>query len=125
MALGFDVGGTLGVVNPDRGFSVKTTPKVYSVDFGDGYQQRAIKGINNFTQDFTVNFKNRPKDEIDDIEAFFESKQGVTNFSFTYADSNESGNEKTIKVICSEWSQTYMYDDYYSLSATFKRVYEA
>jgi phage-related protein len=125
MALGFDIGGSLGVVNPDKGFSQKTTPRVYEIQFGDGFQQRGISGINNNMEEFSVNFANRPKDEIDDIEAFFESKNGVTNFSFTHADSNESGDEKTIKVICSEWSKTYSYDDYYSLSATFKRVYEA
>lgn len=125
MALGFDVGGTLGVVNPDKGFSVKRTPQVYEVSFGDGYQQRASRGLNPMTEQITVNFANRPKDEIDDIEAFFETKAGITKFNFTYADSNESGNEKTIKVVCSEWNATYSYDDYYSLSATFKRVYEA
>ena len=125
MALGFDVGGTLGVVNPDKGFSVKRNPQVYEVSFGDGYQQRASRGLNPMTEEISVNFATRPKDEIDDIEAFFETKAGITKFNFTYADSNESGNEKTIKVVCSNWSVTYNYDDYYRLTATLKRVYEA
>ena len=124
MALGCDVGGTLGVVNPDRGFSKKVTPKIYQIQFGDGYEQRAIKGINNEINEFNVSFANRPKDEIDDISAFFTSKNGVTNFNFTYADSNNSG-ETTIKVVCNDWTQTHSYDDYYTLSATFRRVYEA
>ena len=32
---------------------------------------------------------------------------------------------RTIKVVCKNWDQTYNYDNYYSLSATFERVYEA
>jgi phage-related protein len=30
-----------------------------------------------------------------------------------------------IKVVCSEWQRTYDYDDYYSVSGTFRRVFEA
>lgn len=29
-----------------------------------------------------------------------------------------------IKVVCNDWKRTYDYDEYYSLSATFRRVYE-
>tara|TARA_R100000152_G_C6781423_1_gene215867 strand:+ start:63 stop:638 length:576 start_codon:yes stop_codon:yes gene_type:complete len=30
-----------------------------------------------------------------------------------------------IKVVCSDWSRTYDYGDYYSVAATFRRVYES
>ena len=125
MALGFDVGGTLGVVNPDKGFSKKVTPKIYQIQFGDGYEQRAIKGINNEINEFSVSFANRPKDEIDDIVAFFESKKGATAFNYVFSDSNAGSNEETVKVVCEKWNQTWAYDDYYNLSATFRRIYEA
>ena len=125
MAIGFDVGGSLGVVVPDKGFSRSNEPRVYIAEFGDGYEQRLANGINNIKQSFDVNFANRPKDEIDDIVAFFESKKGATAFNFIFSDSNAGGNEETVKVVCESWDQTWDYDDFYSLSATFRRIYEA
>ena len=125
MAIGFDVGGTLGVVVPDKGFTRNNEPKVFVAEFGDGYEQRLANGINNIKQSFSVNFANRPKDEIDDIVAFFESKKGATAFNYVFSDSNASGSEETVKVVCESWNQTWAYDDYYNLSATFRRIYEA
>lgn len=95
------------------------------VSFGDGYEQRVANGINALSQQFSVNFKTRPKAEIDDIVAFFVSRGGVTAFDFVVPDSNESGSEKTYKVVCESWSKTFAYDDFYSASATFRRVYES
>lgn len=125
MALGFDVGGTLGVVNPDKGFSQSNETVVFKAEFGDGYEQRVANGINNNKQKFEMAFMTRPKDEIDDIVDFFASKKGTTAFDFTFANSNESGNEETVKVVIEKWTQTWKYDDYYDLKATARRVYEA
>jgi len=123
MAIGFtDLTST--VRRPDKMMAAKSTPKVRVTDFGDGYQQRIAAGINNLEQNYSVSFANRTKEEIDDITAFFVSKGGVTNFTFTIPDSNNSG-ETAIKVICESWSQAYLTGDYYACSATFKRVYES
>ena len=125
MAIGFNVGGSLGTVAPDKGFTRSNEPKVYTAEFGDGYEQRLAAGINNIKQSFSVSFANRPKDEIDDIVAFFESKKGATAFDYVFSDTNSGNNEESVKVVCSDWSQTWDYDDFYSLTATFRRVYEA
>tara|TARA_E500000318_G_C3504523_1_gene189727 strand:- start:167 stop:544 length:378 start_codon:yes stop_codon:yes gene_type:complete len=125
MALGFNVGGTLGVVNPDRGFSQSNETVIFKTEFGDGYEQRVANGINNNKQKFEMAFVNRPKDEIDDIVDFFAGKKGATAFDFTFANSNESGNEETVKVVIEKWTQTWKYDDFYDLKATARRVYEA
>jgi len=125
MALGFNVGGTLGVVNPDRGFSLSNDTVVFRAEFGDGYEQRIANGINNIKQKFEMAFVNRPKDEIDDIVDFFAGKNGATAFDYTFANTNEGGNEETVKVVVESWNQTWKYDDYYDLKATFRRVYEA
>lgn len=125
MAIGFDVGGTLGVVVPDKGQKRNNKPRVFIANFGDGYEQRIANGINSLDQTIDVSFTTRPKADIDDIVAFFESKGGVTNFSFTMSDSNAGGSEETIKVVCDTWDQTWVYDDYYTLNAQFRRVYEA
>ena len=123
MALGFtDLTSTRRI--PDKTMSRRTAPKRYVASFGDGYSQRIAQGINSLDEVYSVTFKTRPKAEIDDIVAFFDSKQGVTNFSFTIPDTNGGSNETTIKVICEDYSISYDYDDYYSCSAQFKRVYE-
>ena len=123
MAIGFSNGSTTFV--PDKGFSRKNTPVVFRAEFGDGYEQRIANGINNLKPEFSLNFATRTKAEIDDIVDWFELKAGVTAFTYTYSDSNEGGNEKAVKVVCDDWTQTWDYDDYYSLSCTFRRVYEA
>ena len=38
---------------------------------------------------------------------------------------DDTNGAETIKVVCKTWSQTWDYDNFYSLSATFERVYEA
>ena len=123
MAVGFqDLTGTNRV--PDRTMSNAIKPRILKVQFGDGYEQRIQDGINNLKQEFSVTFNNRPKAEIDDIVAFLNNKAGTTAFNFTYPDSNAGGGETTIKVVCEDWSQRYSYDDFYSASMKFRRVYE-
>tara|TARA_B100000886_G_C20261706_1_gene423198 strand:- start:224 stop:607 length:384 start_codon:yes stop_codon:yes gene_type:complete len=127
MALGFSTGASFGsrTIVPDKGLSKSNEPVVFVAEFGDGYQQRIANGINNLKQEFSVSFATREKAEIDDIVGFFESTNGVTAFDFTFADTNASGNEETVKVYVTQFSQNWDYDDYYTLSATFRRVYEA
>lgn len=127
MAVGFSTGSSFGnrQVVPDKGLSTTNTPRVHIAKFGDGYEQRVQDGINSLEQEFSLSFATRPKAEIDDIIGFFESKAGTTSFNYTVDDTNESGNELTVKVVCSNWNQTWAYDDFYSATATFRRVYEA
>ena len=125
MAIGFNVGGSLGTVVPDKGITQSNAPKVFVSTFGDGYEHRVPDGINNTPQAFDVNFATRPKAEIDDIVEFFETKGAVTAFDYVLSDTNSGSNERTVSVICSSWSQTWAYDNFYSLTAKFRRVYES
>ena len=124
MAIGFtDLGAVQRI--PDKTLTRNNKPRVIKIQFGDGYEQRVQEGINNITQSFSVTFNNRPKAEIDDIMAFLDNKAGTTAFDFTYPDTNASGAERTVKVVCEDYTQSYSYDDFYSCTATFRRVYEA
>lgn len=128
MAVGFLLLDSSTRAVPDKGFNRDDTPVLFTAKFGDGYEQRVANGINALDSSFSVSFNSRPKAEIDDIVAFFTSKGGVTAFNWTIPDTNgsENGNtETTIKVVCSNWSQTWDYDNFYSASGTFKRVYES
>ena len=121
---------------PDKGYTRQTTPRVLTAQFGDGYSQRLIDGINPLAESINVTFNTRDKAEIDHIISFFESKGGVSSFTFnvnqqyysspgvTSETDVTSSDELALKVICSTWNKIYNFGDYWSVTATFVRVYE-
>ena len=135
MAIGFT---DLTTTNrkPDKGYTRVTTPRVLMTQFGDGYSQRLIDGINPLKESISVSFNTREKAEIDHIISFFESKGGVTAFTFNvnqqyYASPGvtsetdvTSSDELALKVICKAWNKSHDFGDYWSVTATFTRVYE-
>lgn len=125
MAIGFTTSAAFGsrAIRPDKSLTRKSKPKVHLATFGDGYEQRLADGINSIAEVFNLSFATRTKEEIDDIVGYFESLKGVTAFNFTIPDSNNSG-ESVVKVVCDDYSISYDYGDFYSASATFRRVYE-
>ena len=138
MALGFTTTSAYGslTILPDRGMTRSAKPKVRKIKFGDGYEQRSTKGINNIDETYTVNFKNRTKEEADNIAGYLTSLNGVTAFNFTVPDNatteeitgvldSTTDNEKTIKVVCESVNETYTNGSHFSLTATFRRVYES
>lgn len=122
---GSNITGFSDAVQPDKGFGRQTTMRVHVAQFGDGYEQRLTDGINTKQQTLSVSFSTRPKAEIDDLVAFFESLNGVSKFRFDLEDSNESSSTESIFCVCDTWSQSWAYDNFYSLTATFRRVYES
>jgi phage-related protein len=112
-------------IRPDKSFSNVFKPRVHLATFGDGYEQRLVDGINSIPQEFTLQFNKRTKEEVDNIIAFLESLKGATSFNFTIPDTNSSGDERTLRVVCDNFQQSYDYGDFYSCSAKFRRVYEA
>ena len=128
MAIGFQISGTgitTATIIPDKTLSRKSSPQVRKAKFGDGYEQRSKKGLNSIEEKYTVNFVNRAKDTADDLVKFFDNKAGVTSFDFTLPDTNDTTatGEKTIKVVCSDWSTTYSNSNHYTVNATFDRIY--
>ena len=130
--IGFEISGTniaTRTIRPDNDFQRNMIPAVKTAKFGDGYEQRGRKGINNIEQTFAMQFKNRDKADADDIVKFFDDKAGVTSFIFTYPDINSSTNDSdgnavtSIRVVCLTWSVQYIYGSHYNVNANFKRVY--
>lgn len=126
MTIGFTTSATYGSeeIIPDKGMTRSSKPRVRSAKFGDGYEQRIADGINSIEETFNVSFKNRTKAELDAITGYLNSLGGVTSFDFTFPDDNGSGGETTIKVVCDTFNQTYSNDNFFSATATFRRVYE-
>jgi phage-related protein len=86
--------------SPDYGSKLSKEPRVLTAQFGDGYAQRAADGLNNAPQVWDVMF-NVPPADVDIIEALFESKGGVTPFTWTPPGKSQ------IKVICKKWERVY------------------
>tara|TARA_B100002019_G_C21095167_1_gene510637 strand:- start:131 stop:505 length:375 start_codon:yes stop_codon:yes gene_type:complete len=124
MAIGFIYTGTT-YATPDKTMTRQSNPKVLLANFGDGYEQRVADGINSIKETYNLQFRNREKTFVDDVITFLDSKKGVTKFSFTIPDTNSGGNEKTVKVVCDNYTTNYEYDEYYTLNVNLRRVYEA
>jgi len=126
MTIGFIYTGST-YATPDKQLTKQINPRVLTAKFGDGYEQRIVDGINNLNEEYSLSFKTRTKEEIDDIVAFLDTKAGVTKFTLTLPDSNNTTRtgERDVKVVSTDYSVNYEYDNFYSLSLTLKRVFEA
>ena len=109
----------------DRGFSRTSAHNVLTAQFGDGYEQRVLNGINSKQDSFSMSFNNRSAEDINLIAAFFDNKAGKS-FDFVITDSYSSGNlsNSTVKVTCNDYNVIYNTESTHSLSCTLKRVYE-
>ena len=118
--------GTL-IATPDKSMTKTAAPRVLQITFGDGYEQRIADGINTINETYSLSFKTRTKEDIDDIVFFLDARKNESKFIFTMPDSNNTTRtgEKDVKVVATNYSVTYDYEDFYSLSLSLKRVYEA
>jgi len=109
----------------DRGMSRNSQHRVLTANFGDGYEQRVLDGINTKNDSFSISFNNRTAQDINLIAAFFDTKAGKS-FNFTITDTFTGGNlsNSTIKVVCQEYNITYIRENFHSLTCTLRRVYE-
>tara|TARA_A100001035_G_scaffold171436_1_gene135986 strand:+ start:359 stop:745 length:387 start_codon:yes stop_codon:yes gene_type:complete len=113
-------GGSDQVVTADRGLTRATVPRVLVAKFGDGYEQRVADGVNAKDQTFMITFNNRAAADIYNIEKFFNENIGKA-FTFTVAD--KAGNTAQ-KVICEDYNITYISENFHSITANLRRVYE-
>jgi len=121
---GTAIPGFSAAVPPDRTYLRNRTPNVRVARFGDGYEQRKAIGINNFTENYNVTFVNRPGTEMDDLESFFASLNGVTRLMFTIENTNLSPPEEDVICVCDSWTVNTPQPNIRSISATLRRVYE-
>lgn len=86
---------------PDYPASSERTPRVKSVRFGDGYEQRIGDGLNTLLPSWSLSFSFRETAEIDALEAFLITHAGVHNFTWTPPRSTTAG-----RYICRSWTRT-------------------
>ena len=108
---------------PDRYLKRSSSPRVKTINFGDGYSQRLQDGINNMEESWDLEFKNRRYQDVQLIVNFLEYYAGTN--AFTWAPPGGAD----IKVICSSWDSeiiNYIGGDtnaFASVTMKFTRVY--
>jgi phage-related protein len=85
-------------VPPDYGAQLSDRPRVLLAQFGDGYAQRALDGINAAPEEWSLTFSARTPAERDTILAFLEARNGVEPFTWT------SPRGTVGKWVCPEWT---------------------
>ena len=127
MTIGIKNDSNVLLATPDKSMTKASTPRVLIASFGDGYEQRIADGINTLNETYSLSFKTRLKADIDDIVAFLDGKKSVSSFTLTLPDTNNTTRtgERDVKVVTTDYSVTYDYDNFYSLSVSLKRVFVA
>jgi len=105
---------------PDRGVQRNTKQRTLIATFGDGYEQRAVDGLNPQDETITMNFANRLNSEIDALVTDL-------NTDIAKAVTIVIDGGLPIKGVCDDYSRNVLYegvDGASTLSASFRRVYE-
>lgn len=104
---------------PSLGSSMRVKTRLIKTSFGDGYEQRVVDGINATIREIPLIWQNLTAADHDELLAFFEAQVGQS-FDFT----PPWGSHATGKYVCEEWNEAPGEADIYSLSATFRQVFE-
>lgn len=116
-------------VTADRGMGRQVNHNILTAKFGDGYEQRALDGINTKQENYSLNFNNRDYKEINLIAAFLDNK-AATNFQLSITNTKDAESSaptdttETVKVSCESYNITYINENTAALSTTLRRVYE-
>ena len=122
VSAGTNITGFSGKVVYDKGITQTPTPRVLSVQFGDGYEMRVRDGINNTPRSWGLTFNNRTKEDIDKLYKFINTLASVDTAKLTVPNSVDG--EETVTVVLEGYSRVLTYDSYYSLTCTAREVFE-
>jgi len=111
---------TFPSIDPSYNLSKKSAPKVRTAQFGSGYSQRSIFGINQNLKVLDLRWENIPEADADTIETFLDARSGSENFDFT-----APGESASSKYICKQWDKNIPYSGIATITASFEQVAEA
>lgn len=104
---------------PDNDLDVAVEIKLFNADFGDGYSQRAGKGLNNTKRTFPLTWSNITEAEKATLKTFFENHSTGQMFYYTLPD------EDTVrKFYLKAYTIKYQAADQYMAKATVEEVYD-
>ena len=97
----------------------QSAPKVRTVQFGDGYEQRTQgPGLQRDPKTWRLEFSNRNNTERDNIITFLEDKKGTESFDWTPPRGSAG------KYVCSNWNVSLEVPGYSTITTTFRQVFE-
>lgn len=104
---------------PTYSATKKSEPKIRTVQFGDGYQQRVTFGLNQDPKEWLLSF-NVSDYDADVIEAFLDARAAdATSFDWTPPASATS-----YKWVCPSWTRELFSVDRSRIDVTFRQVFE-
>lgn len=104
--------------SPSYGATTIVEPKVLSLKFGDGYEQRIQDGINNTLLKIDLSFDLRGADEAAAIIHFLTARAGVESFLFT-----PSEPYATLRnFLCRSWNHTALFYENNLIKTSFEQV---
>lgn len=80
------------------GMKTDFSPRVISVRFGDGYEQRKPDGLNSQLEKYNINLSLKPE-KAQQVLAFLKRHGGVKSFLFQPVKNNP-----VVAVVCKKWS---------------------
>jgi phage-related protein len=103
---------------PNQGSARQVTARTREAQFGDGYSQRAVDGLNSIGKLLSLEWPLLTQAQAQEIEDFFKAKGGAT--AFLYQPPKESA---PLQWICKEWTRTSG-GPREALSANFIQVFD-
>ena len=110
---------TFPSITPTYGAQKTSQPKVTTVQYGDGYQMRAVFGLNQNPKSWSLTWEISETD-ADTIETFLDARAADSE-SFTWTPPDEA---TSYKWICYDWSKSIPYLNRATIQATFTQVFE-
>ena len=109
---------TFPSIDHTYGATKTSGPKIRTVVFGDGYEQRLTWGINQSPKQWSLTWQNIPESDADTIEQFLDARGGTESFTWT------PPNGASAKWICAGWTKNIPYKNIATINATFRQVFE-
>ena len=105
--------------NPVYTASKGSQPRTRTVQFGDGYEQRLLYGLNQNPKQWQLTF-NVADADADTIEAFLNARAADSE-SFSWSPPDETA---TYKWVCPSWTRELYTPGQSRVNVTFRQVFE-
>ncbi len=107
-------------IEASYGVTKSSAPNIRTVQFGDGYQQRLVYGLNSNPKIWDVAFNNLVEADADTVETFLDARAAdAASFSWT-----PPGESSALDFFCFEWNKQINYAGRATIQATFTQVIE-
>lgn len=103
----------------DDDYQWEEAPRVKIAQFGDGYEQRAVDGINARPRTFSLSWPALDATDKDTARNFLVARNGWEAFNWT-----PPGEGSSIKVKCPRWTVQRRSGPWWYISVTFIEVFD-